>query len=203
MTTIAGRGTRRFAAGLGLLALLSWPAARPALAAPPRSPQAVVRTWPPRERAVARALLAKYGRPAQFDRSRLAWFDKGVWKSTIVYRRSPGLPPKAPDTEFLRQTVGYIVPSGKLAELERFDSRLAVSPTAGELSFISDSEGTNLLGLNLADEIVTGRRSVSDAREFFARTERLEASGKTSPYVKKLRFAVDNKRYIAPTGADR
>ncbi|HEX4046920.1 MAG TPA: hypothetical protein VH309_03755 [Elusimicrobiota bacterium] len=202
MMIIVRRGTRSLAAGLGLLALLAWPAPR-AAAAPRASPQAVIRAWPRRERAVARAMLEKYGRPAQFDRRQLVWFNKGIWKRTIVYRRSPRFSAKAPDAEFLQQTVGYIVPADKIAALERFDPRIEVSPTAGELGFISDSEGTNLLGLNVADEVVTGRRSVSDARAFFARTSRLAASGKSSPFLRKLLFPVDNKRYIAPTGADR
>ena len=203
METIARQGTRIFAAGIGLLALLVWPATRIAHAAAAATPEAVIQTWPAPERATAGAMLAKYGPPNQFDRRALVWFNNGNWKRTIVYRQPLHHSAKAPGKDFLQQTVGYIVPDDKIAVVKRFNSRLEVSPTAGELTFASDSEATNLLALNLADEIVAGKRSVAQAREFFAKTSRLAASGKSSPYLDGLRFDVDNNRYMTPTGADQ
>src|SRR6185312_4785591 len=58
----------------------------------------------------ARALIDKYGRPAQFDSNALAWFNNGIWKRTIVYRRGPIAGPNR-DKQFLSQSVGYIVPA--------------------------------------------------------------------------------------------
>jgi hypothetical protein len=55
----------------------------------------------------------------------------------------------------------------------------------------------------LADEVVVGKKSAAQARESFAKTSRLAASGKSSPYMDGLRFDVDNNRYMTPTGADQ
>jgi hypothetical protein len=203
MKRIACQQTRRFAAAIGLLALLVCSAAGAARAAAPATPEAVIRTWPAPARTAAAAMLEKYGKPSQFDRRALVWFKNGIWKRTIVYRRGPRLSPRLPDKEFLQQTIGYIVPNDKLADLQKFNRSLDVSQTAGEMTFTSDREATNILALNLADEIVVGKKSVADARALFAKTTRLAASGKSSPYMEGFRFDVDNSRYMTPTGADR
>jgi hypothetical protein len=197
MKTIAREGTRRLAAGIGLLALIVGVSAGSARAAARATPESIIRTWPAPERAAAGAMLEKYGKPAQFDRKALVWVKNGIWKRTIVYRSGPH------DREFLQQTIGYIVPDDKLADLKRFNRSLEASTTAGELTFASDREATNILALNLADEIVAGKKSVAEARAAFEKTARLAASGKSSPYTKRLRFDVDNSRYMTPTGADQ
>ena len=52
----------------------------------------------------------------------------------------------------------------------------------------SDSEENNYISLNLADEIVHGKKSVAEARNFYAKTEQLGLSGKTSSYSQGLLF---------------
>lgn len=202
------------AAGLGLVALLAFSAAgekgkaaaaapRAAAGAPEESPESIVKRWPARTRRAAELLLEKYGRPAQFDRNTLAWFNNGPWKRTILHREvaRPAGPGKR--ANFLEQSIGYLVPSGKVEELSRFDRALLASPSAGEITYSSDSEATNRLALNLADEIITGKRGLADARAFFKKTARLAESGKSSTYGNELMFDADNSRYMAPTGADR
>lgn len=176
----------------------SEPSAPQAAARPGETPEAIVKRWPKRARNTAALLLEKYGAPHQFDRDTLVWFNTGDWKKTVL--RGAGA---AKNANYLEQTVGYLVPSDKIAELERFNPMIDVSLTAGELTFASDSEETNRLAVNLAEEIVTGKRNVADARAFYQRTARLAASGKSSTYLDKIQFDVDNARYMTPTGADR
>lgn len=192
------------AASLGLLTMLIWAsAADKPKAAPAGTPEDVIMRWPPRSRNAAGLLLEKYGRPDQYDRNTLVWFNNGEWKRTIVRRRVQHPDPAVVRTDFLEQTIGYMVPSDKLADLKRFNPRLEASQTAGELTFASDSEEKNRLALNLADEIVTGRRGVADARAVYLKTSRLAASGKSSPLLESLQFEADNTRVMTPTGADR
>lgn len=197
-------------ASLGLLTALIWasaedrpaaspPAQAPAHTAPARaptgpSPETLIKTWPPRSRTAAALLLEKYGRPDQFDANSLAWFGNGEWKRTIVRRRAKGL---------VEQTVGYLAPQDKLADLKRFHPRLEVSPTAGEMTFSAASEEKNRLALNLADEVATGKRGPADARAAYLKAARLAVSGKSSPYLERLQFEPDNTRVMIPTGADR
>jgi hypothetical protein len=102
------------------------------------------------------------------------------------------------DKDYLEQTVGYQVPNDKVNALKRFDKRLDVNQTAGELSSRSESESMNILALNLADEIVNDRRSVEEARDFYRETERLSRSGKSSRYIDGLLFDVRNDRGSDP-----
>lgn len=192
-------------AGLLILALLTCAAGLPQNepAGAGETPDTIIMRWPPRARSVARLIIEKYGAPGQFDRDTLAWFNNGEWKRTIVYRRRAHQDPTATRTDILEQTIGYLVPNDKVAELKRFNPKLVVSQAAGELTFSSDSEAKNRLALNLADEIVTGNRTAADARAFFLKTARLAASGKSSSYTDELRFDVDNVRYMTPGGADR
>lgn len=189
--------TSLFAAGLAFLALIA------AAAPPPATPESVIRRWPAFSRSEARAMIAKYGEPSQFDGRMLAWFNNGIWRRTIVYRDPVRFPGRAPGRDVLQQTIAYLAPREKIAELKRFSPRLDASLTAGEMTFTSESEGKNIMAMNLADEIVTGRRDYAAAQDFFSKTSRLAASGKSSPYMTAPRFDVDNSRYMTPTGPDR
>ncbi|MDP3544234.1 MAG: hypothetical protein Q8T11_17350 [Elusimicrobiota bacterium] len=200
-------------ASLGLLTVLIWASAaeKPRTAAPPAqaraeagaSPEALIRRWPPRSRAAAALLLETYGLPDQFDENSLAWFGNGEWKRTVVHRKLSRRDGSGRTKDFLEQTVGYLVPQDKLADLERFHQLLEVSPIAGEMTFASDSEAKNRLAMNLADEIATGKRGPADARAAYLKTSRLAVSGKSSPYLEALQFEPDNTRVMIPTGADR
>lgn len=143
------------------------------------SPEKTIRKWPQASRAAARAMLAKYGRPQSYTGDELIWLDNGSWDKTVVYRGS---------ADCVEQTVRYQVPAEKVNDLKRFDRRLSVSEPGGLLSSRAGSERMNILALNLADEIVTGKRTVEDARGFYAKTVKLSEAGKSSSYTKKLMF---------------
>ena len=53
-----------------------------------------------------------------------------------------------------------------------------------------DAEGANFLALNLADEIVRGKRTVSDARKMYLEQIMLMKAMKPAPYTEKLMFAM-------------
>lgn len=213
----AGRAARTWAAGLGLSALMAFAAAgggagaaaEPATRAPraraaarAASPQSVVRAWPKLARTAAMGMIAKYGSPQQFDRDTLVWFRNGPWKRTIVHRQALRHAAHGGERGTLQQTIGYLVPADRIDELRRFDSRIEVSQSAGELSFRSSSEARNYLALNLAEDVITGKKSAAEAREAFAKTSRLAMTGKSSQYLDGFMFEVDNDRIMAPTGGD-
>jgi hypothetical protein len=52
------------------------------------------------------------------------------------------------------------VPPDKFDELAEYDGSVIVERTKGEIAARCDLEGANFLALNLAHEIVTGKRSV-------------------------------------------
>jgi hypothetical protein len=153
-----------------------------------QTPETVVLKWPEGARATAREMISKYGEPNRFSEGALVWIDNGPWRKTVVYRSAWPHFLGRRDTDYLEQTIAYRVPAEKIEELKRFDRRLEINESRGQLSARSESEPINFLALNLADEIVNGKRGVDDAREFMARTESLARSGKTSRYTQGFLF---------------
>lgn len=141
-----------------------------------------VSSWPEASKTAAEAMVEKYGPPHRLDAVKMSWNDNGQWKRTTVYR----LPFEGEDV--LEQTISYDVPREKRAALSKLDIMLKVNPAGMELSATSESEETNFLALNLADEVIEEKRTPADAREFYLTTVRLGHSGKTSPYMRSLLF---------------
>ena len=81
--------------------------------------------------------------------------------------------------------------------VDRSKTRVLVpaDPARAELTSLAGSEEVNYLVLNIADEIVNGKRTVGDAKAFRARILRLLDSGKSSPYLLGLLFAAHGPAY--------
>lgn len=141
-----------------------------------------VSRWPTASRLAAEAMLEKYGVPSAADDDKLSWSDNGGWKRTTVYR----LPREGGDV--LEQTISYAVPRDKRADLAKLDFMVTVNQADRELSATSESEQTNYLALNLADDVVHDRRTPEDASDFYMATVKLSQSGRNSPYMQGLMF---------------
>ncbi len=152
-------------------------------------PAVVIRAWPRGPAAAARVMIVKYGTPARFGKHALVWEDMGPWKRTVVYSNAWPMFVGATDKDFLEQTIARPVPPSKIPALTLFDRRLRIDEERGELSSRSESEEANFLALNLAEELISGRRTVSDAKGFYAKTLALSQAGKSSPYLEGLMYA--------------
>ncbi len=136
------------------------------------SVERIIANWKAKPQEVARTVIAKYGLPQEASAMRLIWHNNGPWKMTeLVNEEIPHSFPK-PHPDMLKQTISYRVPTDKFDELAEYDGSVIVERTKGEISARCDKEGANFLALNLADEIVRGKRSVRDARKFYAETVR-------------------------------
>lgn len=150
--------------------------------------ETVLQDWPDTSKKAAQAMIKKYGQPQEVTATRLIWHDNGPWKRTTVINEEIDHDFPMPHKDVLEQTVNYDVPADRFDDLARYDGSVMVERTRGEISARCDKEEANFLALNLAHEIVTGKRSVDEAREFYATTMKEMMSGKMSPYVKGLRF---------------
>lgn len=149
-----------------------------------------VSNWPETPRKTAERMMKKYGSPDEATESMLIWHNNSPWKKTIVYRDEvPHKFPK-PHTDLLEQFINYQVPPEKFDDLARFDGSVIVERTKGEISARCDREEANILALNLAHDIVTGKRTVDDARNAYA--ENIKAFMKDQPgsYMKDFQFTV-------------
>lgn len=139
----------------------------------------VTETWPANTKEASNILIGKFGLPDEVTSSTLVWNDKGVWKRTVLMR--DGIPHDfpTPHTDYLMQTINYKVPIEKYTDLARYDGSVIVERTGGTLSARCDREEFNFLSLNLAHDIITGKKTVDEARNYFAKTAMTFKEGRT------------------------
>ncbi|MEJ7849578.1 MAG: hypothetical protein WKF92_15960 [Pyrinomonadaceae bacterium] len=149
----------------------------------------IIANWMPTPMGVARTIIAKYGMPNEATAMRLVWHNNGPWKMTeLVNEEIPhAFPKQHPD--MLKQTISYRVPTSKFDELAEYDGSVIVERTKGEISARCDKEEANFLALNLANDIVMGKKSPDEARKFYSEAV-LEM--KNPEYMKGFLFTVSN-----------
>jgi hypothetical protein len=150
--------------------------------------QAIVEDWPQAPKMAARTLLEHYGPPNEATPTKLLWYRTGPWArmeltADEILHNFP-----TPHTDYLTQYVDFRVPADKASELVAFDGSVIVDRTAGQIGARCDHEAYNTLTLNLAVEIIEGRRTVEDARRFYGETAAAFAMGRPAPYAERLQF---------------
>lgn len=150
--------------------------------------EAVVERWGETARRTALAVVEKYGQADEVSDGQLVWHNTGAFTKTIVYKEEIPHNFPAPHADVIEQFVELPVPVEKYTELARFDGSLHADRTTGLLSARHQSERDNILALNLAAEIVQGKRTAASARKVAAKAHALASSGKVSPYTQALLF---------------
>jgi hypothetical protein len=144
--------------------------------------------WPIETRALATQLTTKYGKPAETSAGRLVWNGNKPWKRTVLYREEVQHNFPMRHKAVLEQSVNYKVPLPKIRELAEYNGSITVSKLLGEISVRSESEESNILTLNIADDIIKGERSVQQALAFHAQVIRGKMTGERGAYLEKLKF---------------
>ena len=150
---------------------------------------AIIEKWPPAPRKVVPDVIEKYGLPNEATPTMLVWHDSGPWKRTIVTSDETAHDFPTPHTDYISQTLNYDVPVEKLPELAEFDGSLIVYRTAGQVTASCDNEAANLLTVNLMHDIVTGRRTVEEARKEFGEQTAAWMMNREAPYTQGVAFA--------------
>lgn len=153
----------------------------------------LVATYPPRPRLAAQEMIAKYGPPQEASSETLIWHKAGPYKRIMVTRMEVPHDFPKPHMDYLEHTVEYNVPLDKTDDLIEFDGSMTINRTAGELSARCDLEGHNILTLNLANDIVTGKTDVKQARTSFSENVIQDMMGKHPSYVETLQFDPSKK----------
>jgi hypothetical protein len=120
----------------------------------------------------------------------------GPYKRIMVTKKEVPHDFPKPHMDFLEHTVSYRVPADKVDDLVAFDASMTINATAGEMSARCDLEGHNILTLNLARDIIEGKKSVKQARAAFAEHVVEDVGGKHPEYVETLLFTPE------PRGAE-
>ncbi|MDP3541972.1 MAG: hypothetical protein Q8T11_05825 [Elusimicrobiota bacterium] len=145
--------------------------------------------WSEAPRLAARLMMSRYGPPDLIGSSRMLWHGNGPWKRTIV-RDLPRPYARADEEEqgIIEQAVAYNLTPEQVAGVSPFSPRLTFDSARMEMTSRSDSEEVNFLRLNLANDVLMGVITVPEASDVFAKTLKLEAAGRSVPYMKGLAF---------------
>lgn len=133
-------------------------------------------------------MLEQYGPPHEATPVRLIWHNNGPWKRTEVTRDELVHNFPTTHTDFITQWIDYRVPPERVVDLTRFDGSCLIDRTAGEVGARCDTESANILTLSLMHEIVSGTRTVEEARAMFAQTAAAFVLGRPTPYAERLLF---------------
>ena len=144
--------------------------------------------WPQKNQETAAKMIDEYGEPDGQTDMLLIWNESGPFKQTILSKEQIDHRFPMPHKDYLEQVIDYKVPPDKFDELARYDGSVIAERTKGTLSARCDKEAANFLALNLAHDIVTDRKSVEQAREYYARAIKDMMAGKMDPYLEKLQF---------------
>lgn len=148
--------------------------------------------WPESSQAAVRSMLEKYGQPNERTSTSLIWTAVAPYKRITIYREAVSHKFPILHDDVIEHVVSYRIPIDRTSELTKFDGSISFNRTAGELSVRSDKEAMNILALNLASDILSGKRNAANARvEYGKRTVDLLNGNKTAQ-TENLQFIAQN-----------
>lgn len=149
--------------------------------------------WPKASQMAAKMMMDKYGKPNESTAHMLVWYNNGPWKRTTIFSEESKHIFPVDHTDVMEQVIDYKVPPNKCSDLVTYDGSVTIKRTDGELSAKCDKEAANFLALNLANDIITEKKTVEEARNFYATTiKEFVLQNKMSPYMESLQFGVAN-----------
>lgn len=152
--------------------------------------KANVDSWPETAKMAAKAMMEKYGEPHEQTESMLIWNNTGPFIKTIVYKEEIQHDFPMPHKDVLEQVINHDAPVEKFSDLARYDGSVIVERTKGTIAARCDKEPANILALNLAHDIIENKKTVEEARQFYADAMMRMMQGDEDEYLKKLTFNI-------------
>lgn len=154
--------------------------------------------WPKESREATQLVIDKYGEPDEATETEFIWHRPGPWKRIVATRAFYEHDFPAPHIDAVESVIDYRVPPDMFTPLAEFDGSVIVERTAGEVSARCHDEQANFLALNLMNDIVTGAKTVEEARAYYAKEFADFRRGKPTPYMETLRFDLDGGETADP-----
>ncbi|MEX0647483.1 MAG: hypothetical protein WEA56_10090 [Balneolaceae bacterium] len=148
----------------------------------------IIDDWPEVAKEAAQNTIDEYGEPDEQNPEMLIWFDNGDWSKTVIQREEIDHEFPMPHKDVLLQEINYEVPPEKFTELAKYDGSIIIECTKGTIAARCDKEGANYLAINLAHDIIEGKKSVEEARNFYAETIKHMMEGESSEYLNGFIF---------------
>jgi hypothetical protein len=96
----------------------------------------------------------------------------------------------APHTDYLEQFIDYRVPLELFSRLAEYDGSVVVNRTRGEIAARCGGMRMNFVAINLAHDIISGKRTVAQARDEYGRLYSAYKRGEKPPYTQAFQFAL-------------
>jgi hypothetical protein len=151
--------------------------------------QELIKDWPKEPREAAQRLVDYYGEPDEHSSSTLTWYNtRDGWKRTVLFKEEIPHDFPAHHNDFLEQFIDYKVPVEMYSKLAEYDGSVIAERTRGELSARCGGTSMNFVAINLAHDLITGKRSVAQAREEYTRLYQAYQKGEKPPYTQAFQF---------------
>lgn len=148
----------------------------------------ILNHWPRRSQRLAQKLIHSYGLPHEATPTVLIWYYNSPWKRTILHRDGARHNIPRPHVDLLEQTIDAKVTPEAWGELATFDGSIIVDRTRGEMTAYCENEDANTFILNLAHDIVLGRKTAREARSILFESDDLLHHLWPNPYRDELQF---------------
>lgn len=144
--------------------------------------------WPESSVLAAKEMIEKYGDPTETTSESLIWRNFAPFKAIIVHKaiyshRFPLLHQNS-----LEHIVDYKAPLGKIDDVWRYNGSIVLNRTKGEMSSFADNEAMNVLALNLAHSVLTGKMGAEGARVTYGKETLNFMNGNKTAYTQVLNF---------------
>ncbi|OGY30776.1 MAG: hypothetical protein A3C02_00010 [Candidatus Andersenbacteria bacterium RIFCSPHIGHO2_02_FULL_45_11] len=144
--------------------------------------------WPKRSHRLAELLIHSYGRPHEATPSMLIWYYNSPWKRTVLHRDGARHNVPRPHVDLLEQTIDAKISPDACTQIATFDGSIVIDRTRGEMTAYCQDEDANTFILNLAHDIVLGRKTAGEAREILVDSDDLLHHVWPNPYRDELQF---------------
>lgn len=148
----------------------------------------IIKEWPEESREATQLVIDTYGEPHETTDSLLIWHKVGPWKRIVASRAFYTHNFPVPHHDVVESVIDYRVPPEKFSQIAEFDGSVIVERTTGEVSARCHDEEANSLALNLTHDIVMGKKSVEEARRYYAKEFLDYRRKQPTPYMDKLHF---------------
>ena len=148
----------------------------------------IIKSWPEDAREPAQLVIDKYGEPDEATETLLTWHKVGPWKRITASRAVHLHNFPVPHWDAVETVIDYRVPVEFITPIVEFDGSVTIRRTAGEASAQCHDEEANSLALNLMHDMVTAKKTLQEARAYYAK-EFLDYRRKLpTPYMNELKF---------------
>lgn len=158
----------------------------------------IIKEWPATAKMAAENTMKFYGSPNETTESYLIWFNNGPWKRTVAFRDEVPHDFPEPHSDVLEQFIDYHVPADKAGLIAELEGSLVIDRTKGEVSVHCDNEGANTLSINMMHDVVTGKRTPEEAREFIKKEIVEYLMDRPAPYAEKIQFELPEEKQWDP-----